>query len=287
MFKQINHTGNKLDQLIFLIKKDIGLYLGISFGIFLFILFFQPFPIEKFDINNNLLFVAGLAAIIYLFLILIRIVLRWVSSSNEEIYLEPLIHSDVDDLIIWVLSSVSVAFYLRYVGSVSISFFIMFKIAFICFIPPLITRLYDQIKMLRQENESLVNEKVSILQKVEEFRNDYQNKSIEFSSDYGNEKLTLPIADVVLLKSADNYVEIIYLEENNLKKKLIRNTLRNIEQQIRPYSNFIRCHRTAIVNIYHIEELNLKYSNYFLSIREYDEQIPVSRQYLLKIRENI
>ena len=277
--------SKKLNQLIFLIKKDLGLYLSISFGIFLFILFFQPFPIGIFDLNNSLLFVAGLVAIIYLFLILIRIILRWITHANEEIYLEPLIHSDIDDLIIWGLSSVSVAFYLRYVGSIGISFYIMFKVLFICLIPPLILRLYDKFKILKQENESIINEKNLILQKIKKYEDDYQNKSIEFNSEYSNENVTLLIADVVLLKSADNYVEIVFMEENNLKKKLIRNTLKSIEQQIKPYSNFIRCHRTAIVNCYYIEKLYRKFSNYFLTIKGYYQQIPVSRQYLLKIKE--
>ena len=277
--------GNKLDQLIFLIKKNLGLYLSISFGIFFFILFFQLFPLEKFDISNSLLFAAGLAAIIYLFLILIRIILPLFTSTNEEIYFKHLIHSTIDDIIIWVLSSVSVAFYLRYVGSVSISFYMMFKVIIICLVPPLILRVYDRFKMLRQQNELLINEKERILQKAEEYEEHSRNKSIEFISEYGTENVKLPITDIVLLKSADNYVEIVYTEDDVLKKKMVRNTLRFIEQQLRPYSNFIRCHRTAIVNNNYIAKLTRTLGNYVLIIKGYNQQIPVSRQYLLKIKE--
>ena len=65
--------NHRLSRLLLLIKQDAGLYLGISLGIFLFVLFFQPFHSVKFDMNNWLLFVAGMAACIYLILILVRI----------------------------------------------------------------------------------------------------------------------------------------------------------------------------------------------------------------------
>ncbi|HEY3389606.1 MAG TPA: LytTR family transcriptional regulator DNA-binding domain-containing protein, partial [Prolixibacteraceae bacterium] len=63
--------------------------------------------------------------------------------------------------------------------------------------------------------------------------------------------------------------------------------LKNIEQQLKPYPNFIRCHRICIVNTYYIEKLNRKFSNYWLTIKGSEELIPVSRQYLLKLKEAI
>ncbi len=277
--------NKKLNQLIILIKKDLGLYLSISFGIFLFVLFFQPFPLDKFGFNDRLLFIFGLATIIYLFMVLVRIAFRWVTRDNDQIYHEPLMHSDVDDFIILVLNSVAIAFYLRYVGLVDITIYIMFKVVLICLIPPVTLRYYDKIKALRQRNELLIVEKETIQKKIEQCEEDYLNKSIEFNSEYGTENLTLLIADIVLIKSADNYVEILFKEGDNFKNKLIRNTLKNIEQQIKPYSNFIRCHRICIVNTYYIEKLNRKFNNYWLTIKGYYENIPVSRQYLLKIKE--
>jgi len=75
------------------------------------------------------------------------------------------------------------------------------------------------------------------------------------------------------------------MEGNHIKKKLIRNTLKNTELHIKQYSNFIRCHRTCIVNMHYIEKLNHDYNSYWLKIKGYDEKIPVSRQYLLKLKE--
>ena len=183
------------------------------------------------------------------------------------------------------LNSVAFAFYLRYVGFVPISFYIMFRVVLICLAVPVILKLYDTVKELKQQNESLIYEKKSIQKQIEKYEKDYLNKSIRFVSENNTEELNLLIADVVFIKSADNYVEIVYKEDENFKKKLIRNTLKNIEQQTRPYSNFIRCHRICVVNTHHIEKLNKSYNNHWLTIKGYNEQIPVSMQYLLKLKE--
>ena len=66
---------NKLNQILYLIKRQFGLIMSISLGIFLFILFFQPFPVDKFDFNNRLIFIAGFATIVFIFTVIVRVLL--------------------------------------------------------------------------------------------------------------------------------------------------------------------------------------------------------------------
>jgi len=276
--------NHKFTRLLFLIKQDAGLYLGVSLGIFLFVLFFQPFPSVKFDLNNWLLFVGGLAGIIYLFLVLVRILLRWIIRDKEQIYDEPYIHPGIEEVTIWLLCSVAMSFYLRYVGSIPMTFFIIFKVALICLIPPMIVRYYDRIKWLKQENASLLRENETLQQTISDLETDNLNKSIEFVSDSSNENVSFQLSEIILLKSADNYVEIIYREGTEIKRSMIRSTLKNTEVQLKPYSSFIRCHRTVIVNSTYIQKINFKIGNYSLSLKEYEEEIPISRQYLYRIK---
>ncbi len=268
-----------------MLKEDIGLLLSICFGVFLFVLFFQPFPISNFDFNDRLLFVAGLAGIVFLFIFLVRIVSPWLIQNFGPGNYESIFPAYMNSFIMLALNSVAFAFYLHYVGFVSITFYIMFRVVSICLAVPVILQLHDTLKELRQQNESLIQEKKSIQKQVEKYEENYLNKSVSFVSENNTGDLTLLIADLVLIKSADNYVEIIYKEGENFKKKLIRNTLKNIEQQIKSYSNLIRCHRICIVNTHYVEKLNKNYNNHWLAIKGYDEQIPVSRQYLLKLKE--
>lgn len=279
------HMNKKAEQILLLIKEDRKLFLRISFGIFLFVLFFQPFPLDHFDFNNRLLIVAGLAGIVFLFMVLVRAAFIWIIPFNEEKPHEPIVLSYLGGFIILALSSLAFAFYLRYVGSVEITFYTMFKIVLICLFPPVSLALFDEIRELKQQNEFLKMEQEKINKEIQKYEHDYLNKSIVFNSENSTENLTLLISDVTLIKSADNYVEIEFVEDKLLKKKLIRNTLKNIEQQVKPYPNFIRCHRICIVNIHYIDKLNRKFNNYWLTMKGSDEEIPVSRQYLLKLKE--
>jgi DNA-binding LytR/AlgR family response regulator len=275
----------KLNQLAKTLSEKLGLFLSISFGVFLFVLFFQPFPLDKLNSNDTLIFVSGLGAIIFMFMVLGRITFPWILKNKNQVNFEPAIPAYACGFIILVLSSVAFAFYLHYVGLVSLDFFIMSKVVIICFAPAIALGIYDTINNLKQQNEILIFEKKIIQKQIEKYEEDYLNKSIEFNSDNNSENLTLLIADVVLIKSADNYVEVIYKDDGNFKKKLIRNTLKNIEQQIKQYSNFLRCHRICIVNMHYIEKLNTNYNSHWLTIKGYSELIPVSRQYLLKLKE--
>lgn len=277
--------NKKQNQLISILKEELGILLSISFGVFLFILFFQPFPLSRFDFNNKLLFVAGSAAVVFLIMILVRMVFPWFVQKQEHSYNESVLPSFIGGFAILSLSSVALAFYLHYVGFVSITFYIMFKVVLICLAPPVILRLYDTVKKLKQQNESLIKEKDMIRKQVEKYEDDYLNKSIGFVSENRTDDLNLLIADVAFIKAADNYVEIVYKENDHFKKKLIRSTLKSIELQIKSYSVFIRCHRTCIINTHFIEKLNRNYSNFWLTIKGYNEQIPVSRQYLAKLKE--
>jgi DNA-binding LytR/AlgR family response regulator len=280
-------VNNKIEQLIEDLKEELGLLLSISFGIFLFILFFQPFPFIGFDFNNSLLFVGGLGTIVFFIMVLIRITIpRLLKRKNQDSQVL-LLPSYLNGFIILALSSVAFVFYLRYVGMVNITFFIVFKVILICLVPPLSLSIFDLINELRQQNELLIVEKKIIQKQVEEYEEDILNKSIEFVSDNNSENFTLLIAEVAYIKSADNYVEIAFKEGESYKKKLIRNTLKNLELQIKQYSNFIRCHRICIVNLHYIEKLTRSNNNHWLTIKGFDEQLPVSRQYLLKLKEAI
>ncbi len=277
----------KISQSVVLLRNELGLYLSISFGVFLFILFFQPFSLDRFEFNNKLIFVAGLGAIVFLLIVLIRITFLWfILRSYQNL-------SEIDapfyfrDFLIWLLSSVAFAFYLRYVGLVSISFYIMFKVVLICLAPLIVLRLFNKFSELRIQNESLLKEIRIVTEHPEKYGKDFLNKSIEFISENSAEKLNLVIADVILMRSADNYVEIVYKEVADIKKRLIRNTLKNVEKQVNLYSNFIRCHRTCIINTHYINKLNRRFNNYWLTLKDINDNIPVSRQYLLKIKENI
>ena len=279
--------NTRFDRIIIQIREKLRLFLTISFGIFLFILFFQPFPIDSFEFNNRLLIVAGLGAIVFFILVIISIIFTLVITENDVKNREVDLPQYLSGFIIMIITSIAFEFYLHYIGLVTLTLFITLKVVVICMIPPIILGLNDLFNELKQQNELLVIEKKIIQQHVEKYEDDILNRSIEFVSEKISENFSLLIAEVAYIRSADNYVEIVYKEGEIYKKKLIRNTLKNIESQINQYSNFIRIHRICIVNRHYIEKLHKSNDSHWLTIKGFDEHLPVSRQYLLKLKESL
>jgi len=280
-------SNSKFNTFSFRIRKELSVLTAISVGVFLFVLFFQPFAINDLDFNNKLLFKAGLGAIVFLLMVLIRIVFYRTIKKFKEREHGTILLSYLSGFLIFVLSTVAFAFYLRYVGKVGITFYVVFKSALICLAPPVILSVSDAFDGLKQQSKLLMGELKTLKSQLENFEAQNENETINFYAHNSSEELNLPANDVLMIKSADNYVEIIYKEGGDIKVKLIRNTLKNIEHQLKQNASFFRCHRTCIVNILHVEKLQRESGSYWLNINFHKEQVPVSRQYLRQIKEAI
>jgi DNA-binding LytR/AlgR family response regulator len=185
------------------------------------------------------------------------------------------------------LSAVAFAFYLKYVGKEEITFYTMLKVTLICLISPISLKILKVINDLKQHNTFLLTEKKELQKQLEKYKNEILYQTIDFLSENASENLSLMISEVMLIKSADNYIEVVYQEgTGNIKKKLLRSTLKNAEVQLKPYPVFVRCHRICIVNTLFIEKIDKDYSSHWIVLKGYDEKIPLSRQYLLKIKES-
>ncbi len=101
---------------------------------------------------------------------------------------------------------------------------------------------------------------------------------------HGSERLAVVPGHLLFLEAHDNYVEIYYLQENQLQKVLMRSTLKRMEQQLSPF-NIRRCHRSYLVNRHHIYQIRGSRHNLKLSLNGTDMQIPVSRSYIEDFRK--
>lgn len=278
---------NRFDELFQKLKSEQRFLLSITFGVFLFVLFFQPFQPEISDFNNKLIFIAGFAAIVFITIVIFRIIMLSYFQDDPGLKRWHPAPTLLSNFLIVLLSSVALVFYLRYVGQVSITFIVTLKVTAICFATVIILAIYDSFEEIRTQNEVLIAQRKLMQKQLESYEDDMLNKSIEFTSDNSGENLSLLVKEIMLIKSADNYVEIVYKESQGFKKKLIRNTLKNIELQMKQYSNFTRCHRTCIVNTQFIKKLSRNSNGHWIALHDYNEQIPVSRQYLLRLKELI
>ncbi|RLD24503.1 MAG: hypothetical protein DRI54_06055 [Bacteroidetes bacterium] len=94
------------------------------------------------------------------------------------------------------------------------------------------------------------------------------------------DNITLNLSDLLYITSADNYIDVYYLESKVLKHNLLRNTLNNIEKQItKNYQSIKRCHKSFIVNIDLVKSVSGNASGYKIELKRVELLIPISRKY--------
>lgn len=251
---------------------------------FLFILFFQPVELEGVNFNNNLLVIAGFGTITFLALILFRIVLLMIIPKFFDKEDWKLKHEVISNTSIWIVNSVAYAFYDHYVGLVPITMYLMFKIVLLSIAPVLTIVIIYRHRYLSQQIDYF-SERDNKLNKISAEMEDDTIIEFDSISERKLEKISLTLGNIIFLRSADNYVDIVYKEDEETHRILIRNTLKNIEEKLKIFPAIVRCHRSYIVNRKYIIDLINNQHGFRLKLIDYEEEIPVSRQYLLFVRE--
>ncbi len=83
--------------------------------------------------------------------------------------------------------------------------------------------------------------------------------------------LQINLVDLICISSADNYIEVYYLKDKNLQKKLLRNTLKNIHTNL---PNLLKVHRSHLINPIHFKEWK---DSKTLSLTQIE--VPISKKY--------
>lgn len=71
--------------------------------------------------------------------------------------------------------------------------------------------------------------------------------TVILNSHNNSHALQLSIHDLLYLESMQNYVAVHYLKEEKATKEIVRNTMKEMENQLQDTPMF-RCHRSFIVN---------------------------------------
>ena len=103
----------------------------------------------------------------------------------------------------------------------------------------------------------------------------------------GNE-IKVNLNNILFVASDDNYVDLHIEEDGKRDKIMLRSTLKNIESQlINPISPIKRCHRRYLINPSKFNVANDSNKKMTIRLNDYDDQIPVSAQYMSQIRKEL
>ena len=267
------------------LKYNLQLSVGISIGMFLFFLFFQPLDLNNSDFNNRLVIIAGFGISTFLILGLNLILLPYLFPTFFQTGKWNLIRDIILNMWIWILISTAYTFYARYVGLIEITYNSMFKLLLLGLAPVAILIVVNQNKILKRYLQNAL-ELTKKLDQEEKATMNHEDE-IVIESDNKSESIKVNLNELLLIKSANNYIEVFWKKEDKIHKQLIRNTLTKVEMQLKNYPNLIRCHRTSVVNKSAIHKLTGGSQGLHIRMEGLDELIPVSRQYALKVKEQI
>jgi DNA-binding LytR/AlgR family response regulator len=263
------------------LRFNIGTIVSVGLGVFLFLLFFQPLELTNSDFNSRLIMQATFGAITLFFLGIFRIAIPLLFSKSFSPGKWNVKKEILIDFLFVSFNSVAFVFFAKYVGLVPISFHAVIIMVIISIVCVVVVRVRNQIYFLKNQLKISATTK-----QVNNHKKQAPKESeIIFNSENKSDFLRLHLHQLMLIKSANNYIEVIFKEGNEVKKKLIRSTLKNTEKLFASHSEIVRCHRSCMVNKNHIQKATKESDGLVLTIADYHEQVHVSRQYVLKVKE--
>jgi len=259
------------------------LLISFSFGLFvyMFLLIFQPFGISEV-IGNKSVYLLGFGLITTLVLLFNYTILPALFPKYFDLD-EWKIKNEIS-FIILNITIITILNYLynSFVGydvsqQHSLFYFVLFTVS-VGFFPVIFLVFITELFLNRkhQHMASMINSKIQI---GKEFVETDSMPSIEIISESKTEGFVISENDLLFIKSEDNYCKVYFKENNEIKKQLLRITLKNIEEQLQPFTDIIRNHRSYIVNKKQISRITGNARAYYLHFEGCAESIPISRNF--------
>ena len=267
----------------FKISFSIGLFIAI------FCYLFMPFGLDKLNSSGRLGY--GLVSFLVcgLYIVILPLIFKNVlQNKGWKIYKE----------IIWILLiNLSLAFanyfYTGYLFNAGYKFnfriflFVLTCTVIIAVIPAITIILYKQLFVYKKIVKEVAQLDSQIMAKNDSYNYVVPQKKLAITSENNKDIIEIKESDLMFIASAGNYIELYFLNDNTIEKKLLRNNISKVEQQLKKFKNIIRCHRSYIINLDKIEKVSGNLQGYQLSFKNMQEHIPVSRSYTKTIKTAI
>jgi DNA-binding LytR/AlgR family response regulator len=92
-------------------------------------------------------------------------------------------------------------------------------------------------------------------------------------------QLAIDLEKLLFIQSTDNYVSVFYLKDDNVRKELVRTSLKKLEDDLQG-TPVARCHRSYMVNLKKISVTKKTNKGMMLELKDYAEgNITVSKHY--------
>jgi hypothetical protein len=253
-----------------------------------FLIVFQPFGTNNWHDEYKTIKLAGYGIIAFLVPCLIFAI--QLGLQQPEIIEERWTVGKEIILMLFVISGVALGNML-YSNTLDLSNFSISKFIYFFFIVLIIGIFPIGVGILLRFNhfQRLNQKEAAVLaQNVQEYQqqnpdstlhSDSTSNEITLLAENEKDAISLNINDLLYIESADNYANIIFWKNEKIQKELLRGALKRFENQLENYGFVMRCHRSFIVNLRHVENINGNAQGYRISLKNYNQVLPVARSY--------
>lgn len=250
-----------------------------------FIALYSPFDFDRIDSDAHFLSWLNvsrelLVQLITIFLILIGMAVAAISRWLMELYTRKRQISYVH-YIMWIACEILVMTLMFTIvalftdtnkGIITIFKNSLIKTFLMLLIPYTLCYIYfiwqERVAQLRMLRERIAEDETAL-----------QAAYVQIFDEKGEMRLSVRREHLLLIESADNYICVWYTNNNAPKKVLVRNTLKQVAEQLAS-THIQRCHRSYLVNLDHVKVLRREKEGIFVELGIVGvPDVPISKTY--------
>ncbi|RYD58409.1 MAG: LytTR family transcriptional regulator [Sphingobacteriales bacterium] len=165
--------------------------------------------------------------------------------------------------------------------------FLFFQLAtlLVGFLPYTVLAMYKHIRLLQRNIQTATSLNAGLETYQEDHTNAPADDLLLIKAESGYDKLELSPSAFAYAESADNYIKVFYEEQGVLREKMIRFTLKKLEDLFGNHPGIVRCHRAYIINVQFVASFSGNAQGLKLEVRNSEGMlVPVSRAMVPAIR---
>lgn len=271
----------------FIYKKSNQITMIIFVPIFalFFIALYSPFDFDRIDSDAHFLSWLNvsrelLVQLITIFLILIGMAVaaisRWLMAlytrKRQISYVHYIAWIACEILVMTLMFTIVALFTDTNKGIITLFKNSLIKTFLMLLIPYTLCYIYfiwqERVAQLRMLRERLAEDETAL-----------QAAYVQIFDEKGEMRLSVRREHLLLIESADNYICVWYTNNNAPKKVLVRNTLKQVAEQLAS-THIQRCHRSYLVNLDHVKVLRREKEGIFVELGIVGvPDVPISKTY--------
>ncbi len=110
---------------------------------------------------------------------------------------------------------------------------------------------------------------------------------IRIESENQGESFDLDKNDLLYLQSAENYIEVYFVESGKTQKRVIRNTLKKFAKDWEAEPSLFRCHKSYLINLTRVLAITGNAQGLKAQVEHVDITIPISRLLIDELKQRM